>query len=182
MYLFCIVLHRIWNLATLQWMKTVNSRLVSILCYIAIYSIYYSWNFWHLDTSVVCYCSVLFAICYFYHTQWTYNCRRFCFWRRQSVVFCLCMKYLGNRRTDLRHIHTEDMLGPSLGQVWWLRSRSRSPGTKMAFFGPFAACVQVMFGRTSLSSSYNSFGTDIWQKAVLVFVFIATVIDFIFRV
>jgi len=25
----------------------------------------------------------------------TVNCGRFCFWRRQSVVFCLCMKYLG---------------------------------------------------------------------------------------
>jgi len=44
------------------------------------------------------------------------NCGRFSFWRRQSV-FCLCMKYLGNRWTDLRHIHTEDVFGPSLGRV-----------------------------------------------------------------
>ena len=34
----------------------------------------------------------------YYRTQLTaVNCERFCFWRRQSVVFCLCMKYLGNR-------------------------------------------------------------------------------------
>jgi len=25
------------------------------------------------------------------------NCGRFCFWRRQAAIFCLCMKYLGNR-------------------------------------------------------------------------------------
>jgi len=47
-----------------------------------------------------------------------------------SVAFCLCMKYLGNRWTDLRQIHTEDVFGPSLGRVW--RSRSfgglRAPG------------------------------------------------------
>jgi len=28
------------------------------------------------------------------------------------------MKYLGNRWTDLRQIHTEDVFGPSLGRVW----------------------------------------------------------------
>jgi len=39
-------------------------------------------------------------------------------------VFCLCMKYLGNRWTDLRQIHMKDMFGSSLG--WVLRSRSRS--------------------------------------------------------
>jgi len=66
--------------------------------------------------------------------QHTVNCGRFCFWCRQSV-FCLCMKYLGNRWTNLRQIHTEDMLGPYLGQVW--RSRSKSPGTKKAFFDLF---------------------------------------------
>ena len=29
-----------------------------------------------------------------------------------SVCFCLCMKYLGNRWTDLRRIHKEDVFGP----------------------------------------------------------------------
>ena len=38
------------------------------------------------------------------------NCGRFCFWRCQSVVFCLCMKYLCQ-------IHTEDVSGPALRRV-----------------------------------------------------------------
>jgi len=38
--------------------------------------------------------------------------RKVLFWR-----FCLCMKYLENRRTDLRKIRTEDLFGPSLGGV-----------------------------------------------------------------
>jgi len=29
--------------------------------------------------------------------------------------FFLCMKHLGNRRTDLRQIHMEAVFGPSLG-------------------------------------------------------------------
>jgi len=29
--------------------------------------------------------------------------------------FCLCMKYLRKRWTDLRQIHMEDAFGPSLG-------------------------------------------------------------------
>jgi len=32
------------------------------------------------------------------------NCGRFCFWRRQCVVFCLCMKYLGNLSGRCRKI------------------------------------------------------------------------------
>jgi len=44
------------------------------------------------------------------------NCGRFCFWCHQSVVFCLCMKYLWNRLTHLCQIHTEDEFGPSLGR------------------------------------------------------------------
>jgi len=64
------------------------------------------------------------------------NCGRFRFWRRQSV-FCLCMKNLGNRWTDLRQIHTEDVFGLSLGRVWKWGQRSRSPGTKTAFCGRF---------------------------------------------
>jgi len=45
------------------------------------------------------------------------NCRRFCFRRRQSVVFGLCMKYRRNHWMDLCQIHTEKMFGPSLFQV-----------------------------------------------------------------
>jgi len=58
----------------------------------------------------------------------------FCFWRRQSVVFCLCVKYLGNCWTDLRQIHREDMFGPSLGRVWRSWQRSRSLGTENGIF------------------------------------------------
>jgi len=61
------------------------------------------------------------------------NCVRFCFWRC-LWLFLLCVKYLGNRWTDLRQIHTEDVFGPSLGRVWRSRSRSIS-----------AACVRFVF-------------------------------------
>jgi len=71
------------------------------------------------------------------------NCGRFCFWRRQSVLFCLCMKYLGNRRTDLRQIHTEDVFGPSLGRVLRSRSKVKVTGTEMAFFGPLSGLRAV---------------------------------------
>ena len=66
------------------------------------------------------------------------NCVRFCFWRC-LWLFLLCVKYLGNRWTDLRQIHTEDVFGPSLGRVWRSRSRSIS-----------AACVRFVFEKTSL--------------------------------
>ena len=72
------------------------------------------------------------------------NCGRFCFWRHQSVVFCLCMKYLGNRWTDLRHIHTEDACGPSLGRVWRSRSKLKGQGhqgQKRHFLAVLAACM-----------------------------------------
>ena len=78
-----------------------------------------------------------------YHKQcMALNCR-FSFWRCQSVFFCFCTKYLANRWTDLRQIHTEDMFGPSFGRVW--RSRSKVS----------AACVRFMFGKTSLASSFS---------------------------
>jgi len=88
------------------------------------------------------------------------NCGRFCFWRRQSVVFCLCMKYFGDRWTALRQIDREDMFGPSLGWVW--RSllkvkRQRLQGQKRHFSALLAACVRFMFGKTSLASSFLSF-------------------------
>ena len=44
------------------------------------------------------------------------NCVRFCFWRCLRV-FCLCMKYLGNRCMDLHQIHREDVFCPSHGGV-----------------------------------------------------------------
>jgi len=34
-----------------------------------------------------------------------------------TFSFCLSLKYLGNRWTDLRQIYREDVLGPSLGRV-----------------------------------------------------------------
>jgi len=74
------------------------------------------------------------------------------------------MKYLGNRWTDLRQIHTEDVFGPSLGQVWTLkvkvkgqRSRSDNQGQKRHFSALLASCVRFMFGKTSLASSLFAF-------------------------
>jgi len=83
------------------------------------------------------------------------NCGRFWFCRRQSVLFWLCMKYLGNCSTDLRQIHTEDVFRPSLGWVWTLRSNVKGQGHqehKRHFSAISAARVRFMYGKTSLAS------------------------------
>ena len=84
------------------------------------------------------------------------NCGRFCFWHRQSVVFFVSVwNILG---TDLCQIHTEDMFGPSLGQVWRSRSRSNVKVTsdkKRHFLALLAACVRFMFVKISLASSFH---------------------------
>jgi len=38
-------------------------------------------------------------------------------------LFCLWIKYLWNRWTDLHQIHMEDVFGPSLRRVWMSRSK-----------------------------------------------------------
>ena len=63
------------------------------------------------------------------------------FWR--SVTFCLCMKYLGNRWTDLRQIHMEDVFGPSLGKF----EGQGHQGQKRHFSVLSAACVQIIYVR-----------------------------------
>jgi len=63
--------------------------------------------------------------------------------------FCLCMKYIG------RQIHTEDVLGPSIGRVWRSRSEVKVTRDKKTFLS--VACVRFMFGKASLGSSYNCF-------------------------
>jgi len=62
------------------------------------------------------------------------NCVRFCFWQC-LWLFCLCVKYLQNRWTDLRQIHREVV--PRSVEFEWQGQRSRSPGTKNVFFGRY---------------------------------------------
>ena len=69
--------------------------------------------------------------------------RKVLFWRRRSVLFCLCMKYLGNRWTDLRQIYTEDVFDPSVGRPWRSRSKVKVTGTKTIFFGTFGGLRAV---------------------------------------
>jgi len=76
------------------------------------------------------------GLCLFkhYHTQWmAVNCGGSCFWRHQSI-FCLCIKYLRNRWTDLCQICMEDLFGPSLGGVW--RSKIKVTRDKSCIFRP----------------------------------------------
>ena len=54
-----------------------------------------------------------------------------------SLVFCLCMKYLRNRWTDLHQIHTEDVFGPSLGRGWRSQSKIKVTRDKSVIFQPF---------------------------------------------
>ena len=67
--LFRIEMRRIWNPATLLWMRIVNSRLVSILCFTEIYYIYYWWNSRHLDTFIM-FCLYIFAT---FYSRWRYG-------------------------------------------------------------------------------------------------------------
>jgi len=51
--------------------------------------------------------------------------------------FCLCMKYLGNRWTDLRQIDKEDAFDPSLKRVRTSRSKVKVRRNKNGIFRPF---------------------------------------------
>jgi len=78
---------------------------------------------------------------YSYSMQWTAEGSVF---GAVSVwVFCFRVKYPWKHWIDLHQINTEEVFGSSLGRVW----RSRSPGTKMAFFhhlgGLHAACLPL---------------------------------------
>jgi len=114
-------------------------------------------------------CSDVFFVTdmlYYFRTQWkAANCGRFRFWRRhrQSMGFCLCMKYLGYRWTDLRQIlvpRSDEFEGQ--GQ----RSTVKVTGAKNHFSALWAICVRFMFGETSLASSWNlsfwSFRQPVW--------------------
>jgi len=77
----------------------------------------------------------------------------FCFWWRQSVFFCLCKisrKPL-NRFAPNSHGRRVGCLNRASLRVK-VGQRSRSSGTKTAFFGLVWACVRLMFSKTSLSS------------------------------
>jgi len=52
-------------------------------------------------------------------------------------LFCLCMKYLRNRWTDLRQIHTEDVFG-LLGRVLMSRSKVKVTMDKKNILGPYS--------------------------------------------
>jgi len=70
--------------------------------------------------------------------------REVLFWH--CDFFCLYMKYLGNRWTDMRQIHREDVFGPSLGRLWMSRSKVKGQGhygQKRYFSALSAACVRL---------------------------------------
>ena len=80
-----------------------------------------------------------------YRTQWTAEGSVFCavcLW-----CFCLCIKFLGNRWTDLLQLHAEDVFGHSLGWFWSSRSKVRGQGhqgQKRHFsLGPFGGLRAV---------------------------------------
>jgi len=62
------------------------------------------------------------------------------------------MKYLLNRWTDLCQIHTEGVFGPSFEEF---EGQGQGYRGKKQHFRPFGtACMQFMFGETSLASSF----------------------------
>jgi len=66
-------------------------------------------------------------------------------WCRQSVLFCLCMKYLGNRWTDLRQIHMEDVFGSSLGWLWRSMLKVKVSINKNCIFRPFFGALRAVY-------------------------------------
>ena len=81
--------------------------------------------------------------------------RKVLFLALSVTLFCLCMKYLGNRWTGLRQIQQKTCFVPRLDRFEFQGQRSRSPETKTTF-SPFSTpCVRFMFGKTSLV--YSSF-------------------------
>jgi len=55
-----------------------------------------------------------------------------CLW-----LFCLCMKYLWNRWTNLCQIHAEDVPDPSLGRVRRSRVKGQGHQVQKLHFRPF---------------------------------------------
>ena len=95
------------------------------------------------------------------------NCVRFCFWRC-LWPFCLCMKYPGNRWTDLRQIHTEDVFSPLLGRVW--RSKVKGKGHqeqkryfRLNFGGLHAVCCILMHQSSHFATKlyHQDYTTDL---------------------
>jgi len=60
------------------------------------------------------------------------------------VTFCLCMKYLGNRRTDLRQIHRKDVFSPDRSgelECQGQTSKIKVTRDKKGIFSISAACI-----------------------------------------
>jgi len=88
-------------------------------------------------TSHFCMCVGLLCMETYYRTPWTAEALRKVLFLAPSVCFfSLCMKYFGNRWTDLRQIHMEDVFGPSLGRVWRSRSKVKVIRDKNGIFRP----------------------------------------------
>jgi len=84
----------------------------------------------------------------------TVNCGMFCFWRRQSVAFCLCMKYLREPVNGF----APNSHGRRSWSLSWTSSKVKVTRDKNRHFSALlAACVQFMFGKTFLSCSCWTF-------------------------
>ena len=90
---------------------------------------------------------------YYYRMQWTAEgsvfgavslCYFVCVWNISGTAKRICTKFTQKMCLVLRSDEFE-------GQV----KRSKSPGIKTAFSALLAACVQFMFGKTSLASSFK---------------------------
>jgi len=98
------------------------------------------------------------------------NCGRFCFWRRQSVVFG-CVGYEISRKTlngfaPNSHGRRVWSLAHSSLKVKVKGQRSSLPGTK-GIFRPFRQPACGLFGKTSLASSFKCCMPRAWCAGVL---------------
>ena len=115
-----------------------------------------------IHTCCLCSTRVYVLFSHFHHfLPHAVNCGRFCFWRRQSLVFLfvyeiISQKLLNGFAPNSRGTARECLVPRSdefEGQVLKVKGqRSKSPG-KRHFSALSAACVRFMFGKTSLASS-----------------------------
>ena len=84
-----------------------------------------------------------------------------------SAIFCLSIKYLGNRRTDLRQLRGEDVFVPRSDEFECQIQRSRSPGTKTRYALPSPPAATEWNALTENSVTHQQTGPFRRCRAVI---------------
>jgi len=77
------------------------------------------------------------------------------FWSHQSVIFLVCMKYVGNCWTDL--LFAPNSEGTRVWSLAQMSLKVKVKGQGHQEQKRSEACIEFMFGKISLASSYRCF-------------------------